>query len=776
MLVRLTNPDDTDVVDTLVDNLQSNRIAPEELNTRSPTSGETVLTALLSRGKERYDPEVALALIRHGADVSIAGSSGRNARAVLHEHGIAGSEVAKAERTGAQRAQGTLSSGFANGSDLKISRAASEVLSTADTPPATGDFRTLSATTTPKGSATPSRFQRILDRLGLSSPLHRAVSRKDTAQIKELVREGADINKRTRFAGSVLQTALYSGDANVVAAVVESGADPLGDDVRNVLHHFGGEWSPLLTETDESQPQMIDLLIQAGANLDFEDAVGLTPLLIAVSNRDSDGEDNTDRIRTLLAAGADPTADNKAGLPPLLVIANRDDLPLLQVFVEHGVDVDRPNRYECTALLAAIECGHTEMVKALVAAGADPNLETESGFTPLLIALASQNTMIPLLLRLGADPDRVSFKTGWSAYSAVLSRSTQFSAVLATLFREHAPPTASSRLQRQKMVAHAWSFAGKGTLNLADSTSREIELEGTGGSLDWFREMAAGTRDFPGQQPLARMEEELATTLETAGKMEAPRLVAEAVEAGSPYILETGFTGHTVSVLFCDNKLVLCNRGGLSRKPMEVYELAPGTVTADLVNEIRDLSNKPPKEYKRFVKSLSGRDGFTSSRKNRSARALESACRLRMQRVGNCTWASPETAAFAFMMIHNLREDSENPAAVIGETRQQFKQWITHQRIRSISEYLKVSREHGAAPDHKTMERAFALAWTLGVDFPVLTDELEQVENDYLRFLKTEDPKAHCELRMLKQILTVAPDFRDIHARRKQVLRDFDLA
>jgi ankyrin repeat protein len=132
--------------------------------------------------------------------------------------------------------------------------------------------------------------------------------------------------------------------------------------------------TPLILSAGGDSLDIVQLLIDAGADLDHLTAVGVTALNKAASRG------SVDIVRTVLDAGADPTAA--------------------------GSDVQQP-------LWEAIANGQAEAVEILIDAGADPYMvvnrsQGESNINTLIhAAIAGGTATIGVLIEAGVDPNDV---------------------------------------------------------------------------------------------------------------------------------------------------------------------------------------------------------------------------------------------------------------------------------------------------------------------------------------------------------------------------------
>jgi ankyrin repeat protein len=134
-----------------------------------------------------------------------------------------------------------------------------------------------------------------------------------------------------------------------------------------------------------------------------------------------------DVVEALLQAGADLNTADEDGFAPLSMAASA---PIAKMLIERGADVNAANRSGSTALLVAGRKGRSGVVEALVQAGADLNKADMSGRLPLTVAadegLWSLGTLLARLNRhANVDALSSSGKTAlWLALECVEAEAT----------------------------------------------------------------------------------------------------------------------------------------------------------------------------------------------------------------------------------------------------------------------------------------------------------------------------------------------------------------
>jgi ankyrin repeat protein len=221
--------------------------------------------------------------------------------------------------------------------------------------------------------------------LGLPSgetPLMTAARTGNLAAVKTLVAHGADVNAKEHLRGqSALMWAVSQRHPEVTRALIEAGADIRArSKTRQQVLNVGGDGNNALTSANPPEPVDVDL-------------GGYTPLLFAAMQGDLAS------AKLLVAAGADVNDESPFGTSALVVAAHSGQGAVGRFLLEKGADANAA-KAGYVPLHAAILAGDIDLVKALLAHGADPN-------APLLKPTPYRRTSMDLRLDktlVGASP------------------------------------------------------------------------------------------------------------------------------------------------------------------------------------------------------------------------------------------------------------------------------------------------------------------------------------------------------------------------------------
>ena len=250
-----------------------------------------------------------------------------------------------------------------------------------------------------------------------------------------LAEHGIDIFNKDKQGNTVLHTAArYPERKNILKMLLDS---HFPTDITNV----DGD-TALHIAAQRNNKEAIELLLEAGAEIDALNNASLTPLYLAILNERSE---ESETAQDLLNAGAQVFIDgtdeqkdrspiflvirrdqakllgvmylhtqkaqeikNSQGLTPLMYAAKNNNTKIVEFLtIASNTDLNQEDKYGCTILVHVLRKGGKEdlkMARKLVAGGADVNHVDGHGNTPLIqmINLGIRDS-VKFLIDKGAD-------------------------------------------------------------------------------------------------------------------------------------------------------------------------------------------------------------------------------------------------------------------------------------------------------------------------------------------------------------------------------------
>ena len=230
------------------------------------------------------------------------------------------------------------------------------------------------------------------------------------------------------------QAARLTSNPTIVRLLLQAGADPNApdDDGLTPLHHAVSNRNPMVATH----------LLDAGADLNTRENDGYTPLHYAAAQ-----SGNGRVVKLLLDRGVDPLVESNDGrtplhsalryqaeasvvsalveaggaehLTPLQLSALQGDSMAVTRLLSNGDDPNETDLYGWSSLHFAVPLAGSGVVSTLLAAGGDPNQRTAGGATALLIAARqSSQSVVSALLGTGADVDVRDEESDWTPLHA----------------------------------------------------------------------------------------------------------------------------------------------------------------------------------------------------------------------------------------------------------------------------------------------------------------------------------------------------------------------
>ncbi len=265
-----------------------------------------------------------------------------------------------------------------------------------------------------------------------STPLQWAVYNQNVAQVKRLLRAGANPNEANDYGATPMSLAAEVGNTQIIETLLAAGASPESPNqdgqtalmlvartgnleaAKALLRHGANvnaheQWrgqTALMWAAARQKPKMMELLIAHGADINARSAI-------------------YNYERHITAEGRAKSEDT-GGLTPLIFAAREDCLACVNVLIAHHVNINLPDPDGFAPVTIAIENANWDIAKRLILAGCDVNQWDIYGQGPLFAAIdkgnaegnrssidppnqATSHDIIRLLLDRGANPNMQLF-------------------------------------------------------------------------------------------------------------------------------------------------------------------------------------------------------------------------------------------------------------------------------------------------------------------------------------------------------------------------------
>ena len=170
--------------------------------------------------------------------------------------------------------------------------------------------------------------------------LHEAAEKGELGVVKDLLEDGADVNKQDKKGKTALHYAATEGHSKIVRILIVKKGDV------NVKDQNGE--TPLHFASYKGYLGIVETMVENGANINVKGINGFTPLHYALAHKDSE---------------------------------------ITRYLIEKGADINaKLSHNEYTALHLASQYDNTKAIIILVEKGADVNVKNKNGDTPLHVA------------------------------------------------------------------------------------------------------------------------------------------------------------------------------------------------------------------------------------------------------------------------------------------------------------------------------------------------------------------------------------------------------
>ncbi len=206
------------------------------------------------------------------------------------------------------------------------------------------------------------------------------VSQSDNAELND-TKCSVSINKPDGSGWTALLTAASRNHRKIAQILVEAGAD------LNYKENVGRQ--PIHYAARQGHTAMLEILVKAGASVNCADDEGWRPIHFATR------EGHTGIIEILVEAGAIVNCNNNAGQQPIHLAAYHGRTSVIELLLQADGSINAKDiSKKQTPLIRAAIRGHTQTVQFLLSKGADIEMEDYTGSRALHCAAGAANRFV----------------------------------------------------------------------------------------------------------------------------------------------------------------------------------------------------------------------------------------------------------------------------------------------------------------------------------------------------------------------------------------------
>jgi ankyrin repeat protein len=235
------------------------------------------------------------------------------------------------------------------------------------------------------------------DKYGITPLITASVHSRYINAAKLLLERHATPDHKTNNGSCALSMAMRNGNGECALLLLEYGANIyFFDSLHTALTLCHNAISRFPQNADQFR-EIETLLLQKGAHVDIPtNSLKWTPLFHAVSRYQDSGIKR--HLSLLLRLGADVDYTDTNGRTPLMLAASTGRLDALKMLLNNYADCDKLDKFGWSALMLSVYYNHYEICSFLLEFGCDVNLSSDNGLNAYRLAVQHNRTRILYLL------------------------------------------------------------------------------------------------------------------------------------------------------------------------------------------------------------------------------------------------------------------------------------------------------------------------------------------------------------------------------------------
>ncbi|XP_034947304.1 alpha-latroinsectotoxin-Lt1a-like [Chelonus insularis] len=225
------------------------------------------------------------------------------------------------------------------------------------------------------------------------TPLFYAVAAKNLNVVDILLKKGADYELIDFFDYTPFHLAAQLQSLDVIEVFLKNNIDANLSNLRRQTPLFYSSRKLLNPQPKffykETCPKVIHALLKKGANINFQDSQGHTPLHYAVIS------DNIEFAQTLLEFNADVTIQDKLGKNVLHLACQYSNNQCTSVLLNFNIDINAVDIEKRTALHMAVKAQNYSAVQLILKK--NPNINMKDKFNKTALHLSIESECLPII-------------------------------------------------------------------------------------------------------------------------------------------------------------------------------------------------------------------------------------------------------------------------------------------------------------------------------------------------------------------------------------------
>jgi ankyrin repeat protein len=219
--------------------------------------------------------------------------------------------------------------------------------------------------------------------------LIKAVESKNYKKAETLLKSGSDAKMPDSKGRFPLWIAVWNEDTAMVSLLITGGADVN----QRLVGKDGVSLGCMDVACQNGLTDIVEMLVDHGANINTKGPVGHSPLRIASRNG------HVDIVKFLIGKGAEIDSEGDDRATPLESAAGKGHLDIVMLLIDAGAKINHQDKDGDTPLGEAARGGYLDVVQYLLSKGADISLKDNDGSSAEDIAKASGQAKVEALLK-----------------------------------------------------------------------------------------------------------------------------------------------------------------------------------------------------------------------------------------------------------------------------------------------------------------------------------------------------------------------------------------